>query len=889
MHCSLWGRHLRLSVVAFCGLLLIPACAGKKETVAGSESQPVTEGSAQAESDKLDDLVERQALQREFADVVYRKRMDQALAYQRANRMQDALNACDDALRHRPDSVEALALQAGLQRALGVRSGIRDQITVLSEEARARHDQQLVSIRKALERAHTHANAKNFDVARKSYEDALFIVNTAPQPTAVLSDLGQQATDGLADLAFLEESEAERREVADARLAIERIAREEEAALIEARDRRAMLLAAAIDRFNLEAWEQAAEYASQVLAEEPDNTVAQQILTNARQARQSDVNKALINDLKENFRKWKVEIERTKVPQGEILQWPSQKFWDKITAMRKAGRRLGAGGHELTEEEKRLDSVLDDRRLDMPFVDPTPFPQVIQFLNAATGVNFFVDPRAKEDLDSVEITLQVKSTTLRTALELLLKQASPEGEIVHQLSGNVVRIIKKEHLPRNFVLHVHPVADLTTPLTDFLPPDIMLIGVDEEAETPLFGGVAEEGTPQPFGTIDELIELVRSSVQPEAWEDPATMSAQRASLVVYNTPGMQNEVADFLDDLRGFLGIVVTIETRFLTITDAFLRDVGVDLRGLGGTNGGALAVLDDVTSGLISNASAALDNSGPGLGSGGAATSPSSGLFFNDGGDGDFRGRSENISTVPLGTILSALGGGTFQMTYIGGMQISAILRATEKKLDSRRMVAPTVTVYNTQRANISVVNQISFLQDFDVEVAQTSFIADPVIGVIQDGLVLDVRPVVSNDRQFVTLTVNAGVTNLQIPIETFETDLGQSVGVPRFRGSFAARPRRVTIQLPEIDLTSTKSTARVPNGGSLLLGGLKTINITDSKIGTPIISQIPVLSFLFSRQGKSEETSHLMIIMTATITDLQQQTGEIYGKTSSGIVELG
>jgi len=888
MHCSLWGRHLRLSVVAICGLLLIPACAGKKETDAGSESQPVTEGSAQAESNKLDDVVEREALQREFEDVVYRKRMDQALAHQRAGRLQEALDACDDALRHRPGSSEALVLQAGLQRVLGVRHGVRDQIAVLSEEARVRYEQQEASIRKALKRADTHADAKNFDVARKSYEDALFIVNTAPQQTGTLRDLGQQATDSLADLDILEESETERRRATDAQHAIERIAKEEEAALMEGRDRRAMLLAAAIDRFNLEAWEQAEEYASQVLAEEPDNTVAQQILSNARQARQSDVNKALINDLKENFRRWKVEIERTKVPQGEILQWPSQKFWDKITSMRAAGRRLGAGGHELTEEEKQLDSVLDARRLDLPFVVPTPFPQVMQFLNAATGVNFFVDPRAKEDLDSIEITLQVKDTNLRTALELLLKQASPEGDIVHQLSGNVVRILKKEHLPRNFVLRVHPVADLTTPLTDFVPPDIMLVGVDEEAETPLFGGVAEEGTPQPFGTIDELIELVRSSVQPDGWEDPTNMTAQRHSLVVYNTPDMQDQVASFLDDLRGFLGIVVTIETRFLTLTDAFLRDVGVDLRGLGGTNGGTLAVLDDVTSGLINNASAAIDNSGPGLSGGGSATSPSSGLFFNDGGDGDFRARSENISSVALGTILSALGGGTFQMTYLGDMQISAILRATEKKLDARRMVAPTVTVYNTQRANISVVNQISFLQDFDVEVAQTSFIADPVIGVIQDGLVLDVRPVVSNDRQFVTLTVNANVTDLQLPIETFETDLGQSVGAgPRL--TFASRPRRVTIQLPEIDLTSTQSTARVPDGGSLLLGGLKTINMTDQKIGTPIISQIPVLGFLFSRQAKSEETSHLMIIMTARITDLQQQTAEVFGETSSGIVELG
>jgi hypothetical protein len=42
--------------------------------------------------------------------------------------------------------------------------------------------------------------------------------------------------------------------------------------------------------------------------------------------------------------------------------------------------------------------------------------------------------------------------------------------------------------------------------------------------------------------------------------------------------------------------------------------------------------------------------------------------------------------------------------------------------------------------------VNQLSFIQDFDVEVAQTAFIADPQIGVIQDGLVLDVQVVATS-----------------------------------------------------------------------------------------------------------------------------------------------
>ena len=44
-------------------------------------------------------------------------------------------------------------------------------------------------------------------------------------------------------------------------------------------------------------------------------------------------------------------------------------------------------------------------------------------------------------------------------------------------------------------------------------------------------------------------------------------------------------------------------------------------------------------------------------------------------------------------------------------------------------------------QRSHIYLANQLSFIQDFDVEVAQTAFIADPIVGILQEGTVLDAR----------------------------------------------------------------------------------------------------------------------------------------------------
>ncbi|MFT7619987.1 MAG: hypothetical protein ACI97A_003644 [Planctomycetota bacterium] len=50
--------------------------------------------------------------------------------------------------------------------------------------------------------------------------------------------------------------------------------------------------------------------------------------------------------------------------------------------------------------------------------------------------------------------------------------------------------------------------------------------------------------------------------------------------------------------------------------------------------------------------------------------------------------------------------------------------------------------------RSNFSQLTQIAYVKDYDVEVAQSAFIADPVVDVVIDGLVLDVA-VVSISRQ--------------------------------------------------------------------------------------------------------------------------------------------
>ena len=503
-------------------------------------------------------------------------------------------------------------------------------------------------------------------------------------------------------------------------------------------------------------------------------------------------------------------------------------------------------------------------------VDNDEFQNVIAQLQATTGFNILVDNRVAPDIMDASIVgiNNFQNVSMEVVLNILADRAG--DDIVWTTRGNAIEFTRKDLLATNLVVQIHPVHDLTSGITDFIAPQIKLVGPDDvsDDENPIFGGESEE-LQYPYGSGDDIIELIKQSVNPEFWNGDVegadiVMQGDHA-LVVKATGDMQERVDRFLNELRGFAGIVVTVETRFLQVGDHFLRDVGIDFRGLGGQTPGQLVNLDDVTNGLEDAASAGFDNGGTGLATG-AALNPSAGAFFNDGGDGDFRGRNENIFDRPLGNVLSSVGGAALTVGYLDDTQVSMIVRATEKDAQTRTLTAPTITVHNTQRANLTVVNQLSYIQDFDVEVAQTSFIADPIVGIIQDGLTLDVRPTVSNDRRYITLELQPTVADLVEPIPTFATSLASSFG-------------SVIIQLPELRLQQARTTVRIPDKGSILIGGLKNIQTVDRSSQTPLLADIPVLSFLFSREGRSDEMSHLMILVSAEITDLTEQEDRLMG----------
>jgi general secretion pathway protein D len=69
------------------------------------------------------------------------------------------------------------------------------------------------------------------------------------------------------------------------------------------------------------------------------------------------------------------------------------------------------------------------------------------------------------------------------------------------------------------------------------------------------------------------------------------------------------------------------------------------------------------------------------------------------------------------------------------------------------------------------------------------------------------------------------------------------------------------------------------VPDGGTVLMGGLKTLVEGRNEYGPPVLSKIPYISRLFKNVGYGREAQSLMIMVTARIIINEEEEQEFMG----------
>ena len=85
-------------------------------------------------------------------------------------------------------------------------------------------------------------------------------------------------------------------------------------------------------------------------------------------------------------------------------------------------------------------------------------------------------------------------------------------------------------------------------------------------------------------------------------------------------------------------------------------------------------------------------------------------------------------------------------------------------------------------------------------------------------------------------------------------------------------------TVQLPTFEVISVATTVSVPDGGTVLLGGIKRLREGRNEFGVPLLSKVPYIDRLFRNVGIGRETDSLMMMVTPHII-IQEEEEERLG----------
>ena len=161
------------------------------------------------------------------------------------------------------------------------------------------------------------------------------------------------------------------------------------------------------------------------------------------------------------------------------------------------------------------------------------------------------------------------------------------------------------------------------------------------------------------------------------------------------------------------------------------------------------------------------------------------------------------------------------------------------------------------------------------------------PVIVVLNEGTSLSVQAVISNDRRFCRLTLVPFFSKIG-DVDTFTfngsvtTNTGTTVQDPTDPKKTVTQGgtrtvQGTTVQLPTFAFTSVITTVSVPDGGTVLLGGIKRLREGRNERGVPMLSKIPYISRLFRNVGIGRDAQSLMMMVTPRIIIQKEEEAKL------------
>jgi type II secretory pathway component GspD/PulD (secretin) len=172
--------------------------------------------------------------------------------------------------------------------------------------------------------------------------------------------------------------------------------------------------------------------------------------------------------------------------------------------------------------------------------------------------------------------------------------------------------------------------------------------------------------------------------------------------------------------------------------------------------------------------------------------------------------------------------------------------------------MTAPRLTLFNGQRGFFAKTYNQMYISERDVEVTTTTTpfgtTVETEISIDTDtilyGVVFDVRPTVSADRRYVQLDLAPDLSTVTWAVAQYGTQEEPS-----------------EMPLPTEHRTSVRDTVSVPDGGTIVVGGIIYGEESKGEVGMPIFSKLPYIGWLFGRRADSYTLDNLLILITPHI----------------------
>lgn len=607
------------------------------------------------------------------------------------------------------------------------------------------------------------------------------------------------------------------------------------------------------------------------------------------------------------FAQESVRIQQSMVIPEAILDYPAD--WPEISF-----RRGEPIAFQESPEDRRVLADLRTRRIPATFNDAR-LEDVIAFFAQVTTLNVDVDWESLADIgisrdDLVSLSLQ--PLPAETVLDRVLRKVSPDlfSRANWAVEDGVLVIASDDALRRNKFVVIYDVRDLLFTVNDFV--DIPNLGLGQitqgqgGSQQTDFEETDREGlTEQEI--LERIVDIIQRNIDPTGWAeaggDTGDVAELNGNLIITNTARNHRDIAGLLSQLREVRSIQVAVDTRFLLVNENFFEQIGFNIDLIFN------AMNNQFDDALANQSLGTLVSTSP-VGTSTLLPSDLVGPFFSNnrtGGTPDFTidlnnvqpgqlpeftldpnigfvvSRPDRLSMIPvqqnsLGLAQDLLSGSQFAQsilaanpalqlagTFLDDIQVDFLVEATQADRRSVTLTAPRLTFTNGAAATISVLTEQAFISDLNIITGTGGIGFEPQIGRVSSGFVMLLDGVVSADRRYVTMVVEAQLAEV-LDLITFT---GASQAVAAGQGGSVGGGQIVSgnIQQPILQTTQIRTGVTVPDQGTILLGGQRLARETAIETGVPVLSKIPVLNRFFSNRIEDRTESTLLILLKPTI----------------------